>query len=300
MKSKKKLIISMVVLALATVVCLISGVVSLAAGGVKAIEEANLPEKLAELDIDDFNDILESLGSFIPGTVIAYNDDYDVEPQTYTANNYDIIVIEDVSCDINVIRGTGEISYSGKYPSQIDKYEFVEVSEVNQNELNISTKNVTGGIHLINTGTLTVSIPLGFDGEIIIRDCAGNIKLESVDAKKLTLESAAGDIKAEYMGAEKVVLDCLVGDVDYSGSFYAFEITDCLGDIDMETHAVINEASIISDCLGDIEVNFAENTVLNVIKSDNIADVDIDVYDKSGGVEVEVTDNLGAIHFDYN
>ncbi len=302
MKSKSGLIVSLVLLFVAAIACFVCGGIAIAAGGVQELKEMDLPEKLEELDLGGF----ETLFALCTGDVdfTEYGDDTNVS-ESFAAEGIKTIVIEDVPHSIKFKSGTGEIAvnYDGKWPLNVDQNDFAKLDENDSSILTIGMEgksglNFTTGFVNMIAGDLTVSIPDGFEGEIIVKNSVGDIDIENISANAITFTSAVGEIRGENVRISNIKLDNLVGDIDIGGYFTGFDITDCVGDIEMDTDAAISRNCEISDCMGNIDLTIGKDSKVDVKYDGNLAGLDVDIIETAGGSVIDISNCMGEVNID--
>lgn len=298
-KSKKGLIITLVVLFTAMIGCFVGGALCVAAGGIQAVKDFDLPKILGDFEAEDMGSFFSACGVDVDS--IRYTEDFDIS-KSFDVSGFDTIVVEDAPHDIQISVGTGEANYKGKGPSDVAEDEYLKVEEdgttLRIRIVNNDMDSFASGIVNFNTGDLKISVPVEFEGEFVISDCIGDINIDGVYAGKLTLKSTVGEVSGKNIDAAELTVKSVVGDIELGGHFTSFDIGDCVGDIEISTDAAIENASKIDNCMGNIDVTIGRDSKIDVKKDSNLAGIDIDIPETEGGVEIKIDNCMGEVNID--
>ncbi len=303
MKSKSGLIVSLVLLFVAAIACFVCGGLAVAAGGVQELQKLDLPEKLENIDLGGFETIFALCTGDVDFT--EYGDDVNIS-DSFSSEAIKTIVIEDVPHNIKLKSGMAEevtVNYDGKWPLNVNQDDYAKLDESDSSILRIGMEgksglNLTTGFVNMISGELTVSIPTGFEGEIIIKNSVGDVDINNVTAKAITFTKLIGEIRGENVDIADIKFTDLVGDVDIDGHFTGIDITDCIGDIEAHSDIAISRNCEISDCMGNIDLTIGRNSKVDVKFDGNLAAFDSDITETAGGYVIDISDCMGEINID--
>ncbi|MEH7235726.1 DUF4097 family beta strand repeat-containing protein [Bacillus sp. JJ1562] len=214
------------------------------------------------------------------------------EKQEVSSKGITNIIIDSPSVDVNVIptkKDLIEVEFSGKvgkkskalYKLDIDEDgETVEITMEKKNKLQFMMFNFTNV-------SLDVEVPEKMYDSLQIIASSGDIAVEEIDTKEMTIETQSGDI--EIMNSrikESLNLEASSGDVkvkDTNGN--VIDIQTSSGDIT----AINNEAKEIEilTSSGDIESNNQASEKMNINTASG--DITIDAEEVTGDITLEAS-----------
>lgn len=162
---------------------------------------------------------------------------------------------------------------------------------------------------------MTIAIPSSFGGELKLSDIAGKIEGEiSVSLAKLSADDIAGKVIISGISAQEFKASNIAGELDVSsgrfnyfkasnaagkinveGSVGYFEISDVMGNVDIESDRSITSDCKISDVMGNVKITLPEGSEVNVNQSDILGKVSVDNNNSSAQYTIKVSDIMGKV-----
>lgn len=305
MKSKKTLVISIIVLAAVMLCSFVGGGVLIAKGAVEAVQDANLPEKFEQLGISDgLNTAMRYAEYFIAGNSVSYNNTYVSDSYTVdgvSAEGIKTLVIENIGYNIVIKcspRTDVSLSFTGKYPDSVESEELF-TCKTNTVNSTMTVKAVDMPGHFDPTvGTVTIYIPNNNDWDIVIKDCMGEIEMSFVNASTLSVENYAGEISAKYLTVDMLKLYAVAGDFEFEGKFGGCVVDNCIGSVEVESSVKPVDNSSIKNCLAEVKITLPGSTSVYIIDHSSYAEIDCNLNESSSGAQFEISNFIGQVIFD--
>lgn len=306
MKSKKALVISIIVLTAVMLCSFVSGGILIAKGAVEAVQDADLPEKFQQLGISDgVNTARRYLEYLVGSEPVSYNNTYVSTPYTVDAVPADgmkALVIENIGYNI-VIKCSSRtdvcLSFTGKYPDSVETDElFTCKADAANSTIGISAVDMPGHFDP-SIGTVTIYIPNDNDWDIIIKDCIGEAEMSYVVANTISVENYAGEISARCVTADTLKLYAVAGEFNFEDSkLGGYVVDNCLGSVEIESTVQPVDNSSIKNCVGEVRFTLPSETKVYIIDHSGYAEIDCELNKSNSGAQFEISNFLGQVIFD--
>lgn len=254
--------------------------------------------------------------SDIPGIIDSTNDllyidseDSDSSPLTlsqhYTlSDKIKEIELDNICGDITIIAvsGTDVITADYNGPASLlnnDKIDFKESNDtlkINFGKKNGATINF-GGISIGNQiGKFTVYIPMSYMGSFEISNAAGAVEISDFTLNELEIKNVAGEINIAEIVINELSLNNTVGEANIFGEIGAIDISDNLGEINIENTIPFNRECEIENGLGEVNISLPSHARINLESSNVLGEVSVDSsLQSANGVSFEISSCLGEV-----
>lgn len=218
-----------------------------------------------------------------------------------------IVLLKGSACSMNIVAGdTDELlievrgTFSAKY---LDRYS-IDNGEVFDAEMQDGpvSASVEDGVlsidydHDDSIGTkaeVTVTLPRDWNGSICFDDSAAALKAEGLELQAVYISECAGMIEIEDSSIGLVEITECVSSISIDGAIGSFNVSQCLGNVEIESEFPLEDSCEISDNLGNIEISICGK--VTVEDSGNLGEVRIDGETHSGGTLLIIKNNLGRV-----
>ncbi|MBQ4312795.1 MAG: DUF4097 family beta strand repeat protein [Clostridia bacterium] len=229
---------------------------------------------------------------------------------TETEVSVDLISSSDSETDsfeINIINAVGDIvvkegrdgrclvSYDGDIA-----FDFTDpaiLMTINDDSLDIEFDYGVGisGLTGFRGGDIVITLPEGYTSKLTMHNCVGNIMMNGLMLDELSVTNFAGDINVENTILNVFSASDFTGDIDIEGQTGGFMISNCLGDISIESSSPLVSDSLFENCVGELSVDLPDGSGVNIIKDDYVGEVNIEGNNGSKKVDITLTDGVGEV-----
>ncbi|MBE6753090.1 MAG: hypothetical protein E7559_01850 [Ruminococcaceae bacterium] len=162
--------------------------------------------------------------------------------------------------------------------------------------------NITGFNDNVWNGEITVTLPAGYDGTLVIDEAAGEMKLRGLKLEGLEIIKNAVEIEAEACSIMFFTADAAAANIEIEGAVGGVALHNCMSNIEIKSAKPFAEPSVIKNCMGNVEIELPASAKLNpeidnCLGNMRIADsirsdrgVDISIENCMGNVTVEADD----------
>lgn len=254
-------------------------------------------------------DVINNVVDYINGTNDALYIDSDSSPlsisQEFTlSDNITEIELDNICGDIKITTVSGTDVITAEYNGPASLLSNSEINfKADGDTLKINfgkdfTSSVNfGGINVKNQlGRFNLCIPESYMGSLELHNAAGDIEISGFDLKSLEIEDAAGEIDINDFSVLELSLNNTVGEVTILGEIGAIEMSDNLGETNIENTVPFKADCEIENTLGEVNIILPSSARINVEKSNILGEVSIDSSIVSAnGINFEISSCLGEI-----
>lgn len=203
----------------------------------------------------------------------------------------------DVVNNIKIDANTSNI----KIESSNDKQVLVEIYSENPDEYFIKLDNDELAIHLKDEEHLSkidnylksliiINVPNDYDGNIVVDNNVGDIKVTSLPSSKLKINLNVGDLKIDEINDLEIKLN--VGDILVNKINNYLDISLDTGDVLLRNVNIIKN-SIVDVKIGDVIIEKANNVYFDA--NTKIGDVIIEKNNEKSNIKLNINVNAGDI-----